>query len=82
VANTGARFAAGVRLAENDNWPANLAPVFATVGAFAFANNSRDAAVVAVLPPGSYTVQVRGAGDTTGEAVVELYEIADTVTVR
>jgi len=74
--------AAGVRLAANDNWSASLAPVFANAGAFAFASNSRDAALVALLPPGTYTVQVRGVGDTTGEAVVELYEIADTETVR
>ncbi|MBI5693202.1 MAG: immunoglobulin domain-containing protein [Verrucomicrobia bacterium] len=65
----------GARVAENDNWSASLAPVFATVGAFALDSSSRDAALLANLPPGSYTAQVRGANNATGEALIEIYEL-------
>jgi hypothetical protein len=49
--------------------------VFGSVGAFALATQSRDAAVLATLPPGSYTVQVSGASGGTGVALVEVYEV-------
>src|SRR6185436_10732198 len=39
---------------------------------------SRDAAVVATLPPGAYTAQVSGVGGTTGTAIVEVYEVGTT----
>ncbi len=64
------------RIAENDNWDASLAPVFAQAGAFALTPGSRDAAVMLTLAAGrSYTVQVTGAGAATGEALVEVYEV-------
>jgi len=66
---------AGQKQTENDNWVATLVPTFRLVGAFDLAVGSRDAALVAVLPPGSYTVQVRGADGGTGEALVEIYEL-------
>ena len=44
-------------------------------GAFAFANGSNDTAILAVLPPGTYTAEVSGVGSTTGIALVEVYEI-------
>jgi hypothetical protein len=65
----------GVRLGENDDWPAVLASTFSSVGAFALNNGSRDAALLTTLPIGSYTVQVRGADGGTGEAIVEVYEV-------
>lgn len=65
----------GAKIADNDNWSASLAPVFVAVGAFALDAGSRDAALVASLAPGSYTVQVSGVNNTTGEALVELYEV-------
>jgi uncharacterized protein (DUF1800 family) len=61
--------------AANDNWAAANAANFAAVGAFALQANSRDAAVVATLQPGSYTAQVSGVGGTTGTAIVEVYEV-------
>ncbi|MBL9187655.1 MAG: matrixin family metalloprotease [Opitutaceae bacterium] len=68
-------------VAQNDNWgeqpgAATLAPAMAAVGAFPLRIGSRDAALLLDLPPGSYTVQVSGAGDTTGVALVEVYEAA------
>ena len=67
--------AAGVRVTENDNWNFALATIFNSVGAFALDSGSRDAALVATLPPGSYTAQVRGADGGTGEALIEIYEL-------
>lgn len=64
------------KLADNDNWDPALAPVFASVAAFALPAGSRDAALVLSLPAGrSYTAQVSGVGNTTGEALVEVYEL-------
>lgn len=65
----------GVKITENDNWTADLAPTFASVAAFALDANSRDAALVTTLPPGSYTVQVSGVGGGTGEGLIEIYEL-------
>ncbi len=66
---------AAAAVASNDNWDGPLAPTFAAVGAFSLTPGSRDAALVAPLTPGLYTVQVSGINNTTGEALVELYEI-------
>ena len=67
-------------LATNDNWSAaaNAAEISATasaVGAFALPAGSKDAALVASLPAGSYTAIVSGVANTTGTALVELYAI-------
>lgn len=64
--------------ASNDDWAGTsaLKAAFASVGAFAFAiDGSRDAALVVELPPGAYTATVTGANDTTGVALVEVYEL-------
>jgi hypothetical protein len=45
-----------------------------TVGAFPLNANSKDAAVVLQLSPGSYTVQVSGAGTSSGTVLVEIYD--------
>ncbi|MBL9187130.1 MAG: CotH kinase family protein [Opitutaceae bacterium] len=66
----------GVTVGSNDNWDASLAAVFIQVGAFPFATGSRDAALLVTLPAGAtYTAQVSGAGNGTGEALVEIYEV-------
>ncbi len=66
----------GAKIADNDDWPAGLAPTFTSVGAFALPSSSRDAALIATLSAGrSYTVQVSGVAGTTGEALVEIYEL-------
>jgi hypothetical protein len=48
---------------------------FTQVGAFLLTANSGDCAIVATLPPGSYTAQVTGANSSTGVALVEIYEV-------
>jgi hypothetical protein len=66
----------GSKIAEDDNWNPALAPTFAAVAAFPLPAGSRDAALVLTLPAGrSYTAQVSGAGSTSGEALVEVYEL-------
>ncbi len=65
-------------VATNDNWTTTSvggATTFPTVGAFNLGNNSRDAALVANLPPGSYTAQVTGVNNATGIALVEVYDV-------
>lgn len=74
--------ATGNSVASNDDWSAaqnvsDLLTVTARVGAFAFSSGSRDAAALVTLAPGAYTVQARGAGDTTGVALVEIYDAQD-----
>ena len=67
--------ASGRILGGNDNWNSADASTMAAVGAFALPLFSSDAALVAPLAPGNYTVQVTGAGGATGVALVEVYEV-------
>lgn len=67
-------------IAANDNWstPATAAETAAAasqVGAFALPAASKDAALLLSLTPGSYTAQVSGVDNTTGSALVEIYEL-------
>jgi hypothetical protein len=66
-------------IGSNDNWgstnAAALTAAFDQVAAFALPAGSRDAALVATLGPGNYSVQVGGVGGTTGTALVEVYEL-------
>jgi uncharacterized protein (DUF1800 family) len=70
---------ANVSVATNDNWgsvsAAAISAAAARAGAFAFAQGSRDASLIAELAPGSYSVQVSGVNNTTGLALVELYDL-------
>ena len=65
-------------VATNDDWrgTAALKAAFTSVGAFALAaDTSRDAALAIELPPGAYTATVSGKNNTTGVALVEVYEL-------
>jgi hypothetical protein len=62
-------------MATSDDWDAGLAPIFTSVGAFALSPGSKDAALLVTLPPGSYTAQISGVGNTSGVAIVEVYEV-------
>lgn len=72
--------AGATRLQENDDWggATRIATAASAVGAFALPPGSLDAALVATLPSGSYTVQVSGVGGATGVALVEIYELLET----
>ncbi len=63
-------------IAQNDNWDAAaIGGAFDRVGAFGFAANSRDAALLATLPAGQpYTVQVSGVSDSSGIVLIEVYD--------
>jgi hypothetical protein len=63
---------AGWGTAEN---PVSLQAAAQRVGAFALPGGSLDSAVLAMLPAGAYTIQVSGANNTTGIALVEFYEV-------
>ncbi|MCX6952477.1 MAG: CotH kinase family protein [Verrucomicrobia bacterium] len=66
----------GVAIASNDNWAAALAATFVQVGAFPLTAASRDAALLVTLPAGgTYTIQVSGVSNGTGEALIEVYEV-------
>lgn len=71
------RSGAATPLATNDNWGGTsvLTAAFTSVGAFALPAASKDAALLTALAPGGYSVQVSGVGDTTGIALVEVYEV-------
>jgi hypothetical protein len=64
-------------VASNDNWggTAALQAAFAQTQAFALPTDSRDAAMIVRLPPGGYTVQATGVGNTTGNVLVEVYDM-------
>jgi len=67
----------GTQLMANDDWgndPA-IAAAASGAGAFALPAGSRDAALIATLPPGSYTALVTGKNGTTGVALVEVYDL-------
>ena len=76
---------AGATVATNNNWgtPVGtgaadatlLANAFAQAGAFAFPTGSSDAALLAEIGPGNYGIQVTGANNSTGLAIVEVYDI-------
>lgn len=66
---------AGALVLTNDNWSTNDTATMDAVGAFRLSNGSRDAALVATLSPGIYTAQVSGANDTSGVALLELYDV-------
>lgn len=70
-------FSGSTKINENDNWGGSpaLAAASAGVGAFAIPASSRDAALLATLRPGSYSVQVAAPPDTDGLVIVEVYEV-------
>lgn len=72
--------AQGTAWRANDNWGddgnrVELAAVAAGAGAYPFSEGSRDAALVVSLPPGLYSVHVRGASGSTGVALLEAYDV-------
>ena len=63
------------KIGENDDWSGTQSAQLAVqVGAFALTAGSRDAVLLATLPPGAYTLQVRGKTGG-GEVIVEVYEV-------
>jgi hypothetical protein len=65
--------ATGALIASNDNWQDTQADKIAASGLAP--SNASESAIYATLPGGNYTAVVRGAGDTTGTALVEVYGV-------
>jgi hypothetical protein len=72
-----ALFNGPIKLLENDDWDANeaLLDVFRRIGAFTISSAPRDAVVLVTLPPGSYTAQVKATNNSSGAALVEVFEV-------
>ena len=72
----------GVLIASNDNWQTTIIGGIITsdqradIRASGHApRDGRESAIIAELPPGNYTAIVRGINDTTGVALVEVYDL-------
>lgn len=63
---------AGAFIGSNDNWSGADG---SAVGGFALPANSKDAVLSQTFIAGGYTAQLRGVNDTTGNALVEVYEV-------
>ncbi|MGH8020030.1 MAG: matrixin family metalloprotease [Opitutaceae bacterium] len=71
---------ASALVASNDDWQAGgagaeLEAAFAQAGAFPLLENSADAALIATLPPGSYTAQATSKTGAEGVGIVEAYDL-------
>ncbi len=65
---------AGALIATNDNWGDSAAK--SEISALGLApTDARESAILVTLSPGSYSAIVRGAGDSTGIGLVELYDV-------
>lgn len=67
-------------VAENERWSdssdaAAIAATATRVGAFPLSPGSQDTALLLTLPPGAFTAQVTGVDDTSGVALIEVYEV-------
>ena len=71
-------FAGSTKIGENNDWAgtAELTAAATSVGAFALpAATSKDAALLVSLQPGNYSVFASGVNNTSGVALVEVYEL-------
>jgi hypothetical protein len=73
------RNSTGALMASNDNWQSGGQASQISSSGLA-PSNSLESAIMATLPPGSYTAIVRGVNSTTGVALIEAYEMDSTTT--
>ena len=73
---------AGTLIASNNNWQTTIiGGIIATDQVNAIQNSGHpptqpsESAIIATLPPGNYTAIVRGMNNTTGNALVEVYDL-------
>ena len=74
--------AAGALIASNDNWQHTIIGGIITASQVAAIQNSghaptapSESAIIATLQPGNYTAIVKGVNDTTGVALVQVYDL-------
>lgn len=76
------------QIASNDNWATPIgagasagavATATAQIGLGALSSTSLDSVILATLTPGAYTVQLSGVGSTSGNGLLEIYDL-DTLT--
>jgi hypothetical protein len=72
----------GALIASNNNWVQTIIGGIITTNQVRDIRNSghaptdpRESAIIADLPPGNYTAIVRGVNNTTGVALVEVYDL-------
>ncbi len=66
--------ASGALIASNDDWQDDQETEITATGLAP--GDPNESTIYATLPAGSYTAVVRGAGDTTGVALVEVYSVS------
>jgi hypothetical protein len=64
----------GVIVDENDNWKSDYQAAIAATG-LAPGNDAESAILVLALVPGNYTAILRGANNTVGYGLVEIYQL-------
>ena len=69
------RDADGVLLASNNDWQDNTVQAQLITAAGLAPSNSLESAVLAILPPGRYTALLFGANNSTGNGLVEVYDL-------
>lgn len=65
----------GAKFAENDDWQSNQAQEISSSNLAP--KDPREAAIVRTLQPGNYTAIVRGKNETSGVALVEVYNLSN-----
>src|SRR3954451_7917769 len=65
--------ATGAIVASNDNWRTTQQTEITNAG-LALSNDS-EAALIATINPGAYTVVIKGANNTTGVGLMEIYDL-------
>ena len=72
----------GNRIAFNDNWADNASQRQEVENAKLQPGDDRESAIAQTLAPGAYTAIVRGANNTTGVGLVEVYDVDRTATSK
>jgi predicted outer membrane repeat protein len=65
----------GALIAQNDNWSSSADLRTDIVGVGLAPADPHESALIATLTPGQYTVVLKGAGDTTGVGLIEIYDL-------
>ena len=61
----------------NDNWRSSQEAEIQQTGLAP--SDNRESVIIATLPPGNHTAIIKGAGNTTGVGVVEIYDLQTSV---